>query len=274
MFAAAENDLATRNLTPRIGTEVKASKALLLSGRGKRQLLSLLEERGTVLLPQVNMTDDEQLAFTRTLGPLVEEQRIHKISLDTVVNPNADYTKGAFYWHIDGTTLQAPMHIGLLSCRRRSPVGGETEVCNTYAAYDELREADKQLLEGLQVVHMFEAAQRYVTPEPSYTMLTAWRKIPSKTLPLVWTHRSGRKSLVLGSTAAYIEGMSLQDSWELLVRMRDWATQPQFCYRHTWSEGDMLLWDNTGTMHRALDYPQDSGRLMHRSQINGDEPVV
>ena len=60
--------------------------------------------------------------------------------------------------------------------------------------------------------------------------------------PLVWHHRSGRKSLVLGSTAHYIEGMDQGEGRMILNRLREWATQPQFVYTHHWTEGDLLIW--------------------------------
>jgi alpha-ketoglutarate-dependent taurine dioxygenase len=68
--------------------------------------------------------------------------------------------------------------------------------------------------------------------------------------------------------------MDLREGWALLTRLRDWATRPEFVYRHEWQPGDLVIWDNTGTMHRALPYDADSGRLMYRTQISGDEPIV
>jgi alpha-ketoglutarate-dependent taurine dioxygenase len=75
-------------------------------------------------------------------------------------------------------------------------------------------------------------------------------------------------------TAQQVEGKDAMESEELLVRLRDWATQPRFSYRHTWAVGDMVIWDNTGTMHRALPYAHDSGRLMHRTKLEGEEPFA
>lgn len=85
--------------------------------------------------------------------------------------------------------------------------------------------------------------------------------------------RSGRKSLLLGATADYVIGLPVEESRALLARLRDWATQPQYIYRHEWQRGDLLIWDNTGTMHRALPYAVDSGRLMHRTVLAGEEPL-
>ncbi|OCB51862.1 hypothetical protein A5722_29105 [Mycobacterium vulneris] len=63
-------------------------------------------------------------------------------------------------------------------------------------------------------------------------------------------------------------------SAELLVRLRDWATQPDFTYRHKWTVGDLVIWDNTGTMHRATPYDPTSGRLLQRTKLEGEEPFA
>ena len=107
----------------------------------------------------------------------------------------------------------------------------------------------------------------------SYEEVAFWQKSPTKACPIVWTHQSGRKSLLLGATADYVIGCSVEESRALLARLRDWATQPQYVYRHEWQVGDLLIWDNTGTMHRALPYAVDSGRLMHRTILAGEEPL-
>ena len=65
----------------------------------------------------------------------------------------------------------------------------------------------------------------------------------------------------------------VEESRALLARLRDWATQPQYVYRHEWQVGDLIIWDNTGTMHRAMPYAVDSGRLMHRTILAGEEPL-
>jgi alpha-ketoglutarate-dependent taurine dioxygenase len=90
-------------------------------------------------------------------------------------------------------------------------------------------------------------------------------------LPLVWKHASGRKSLVIGATAYQVVGESFKAGAELLVKLREWATQPQFVYRHEWKVGDTVIWDNTGTMHRATPYDPACGRMLHRTKLEGDE---
>lgn len=266
----------TIDLNPKIATELKVDKAALLSGAASSQIRELLEQRGVVVLREINLTDKEQIAFTNTLGPITSGNKdsVSKITIDPAENPMGDYIRGAFYWHIDGTMLPEPIGAATLTAQRLAPTGGDTEFCNTYAAFDELPAAKQAQLEKLQVVHSIENTQRYVNPEPSYEQLKQWQNFPDRILPLVWKHRSGRKSLVLGNTATYVIGMSPRESSALLTRLRDWATQPQFVYRHQWKVGDMVIWDNTGTMHRATQYALDSGRMMHRTQTAGVEPIT
>ena len=272
--SARTTGLIRNDLTPNIASELQADVNELINGTYSEEIRSLLEQRGVVAFRQLNLTDEQQIAFTKTLSSTSQDFAITKITMDPLENPKADYIKGAFFWHIDGTMIDIPIFASIMSSRRLSETGGRTEFCNTYAAYEALSDEDKALLENLKVVHMFETSQFYVKPEPSYEELKAWQEYQPNTLPLVWTHRSGRKSLVLGSTASHVVGMDKRESTALLVRLRDWATQPQFSYSHEWQLGDLVIWDNTGTMHRATEYPLDSGRLMYRTQIAGDEPFA
>ena len=268
-------------LAPLIGCAIRTDKATLLSGERAGEIRDLMEKRGVVAFPQINLTDAEQIAFTHTLGTFAHEEgeggkdgrdTVYPITMDEKINPIASYLRGAFFWHIDGTMSQMPILASIMSSQALSAPGtGQTEFCNTYAAWDALPAAEKAEIEHLKVAHAMWRSQLYHEPEPSYARLQQWMARGQNTLPLVWKHRSGRKSLVLGATALQVEGMSFPDSEALLVRLRDWATQPRFVYRHEWQLGDMVIWDNTGTMHRALPYDYESGRLMHRTKLEGEE---
>ncbi len=271
---STQSALAVTLPSPYIGAEIQADPEQLLSGVHTAEIRDLLEKRGVIVFRRINLSDTQQVAFTKTLGTIVDEgeNNIYKITMDPGENANAEYLKGAFYWHIDGTMSDVPILASVMSARHLALVGGETEFSNTYAAYDQLSPTEKAEYEQLKVVHSFEATQRYVNPEPSYAELKIWQAKGSNVLPLVWKHRSGRKSLVLGSTAAYVQGLSPETSSALLCQLRDYATQPRFVYRHEWSVGDLVVWDNTGTMHRACPYDFNSGRMMHRTKLQGEEP--
>jgi alpha-ketoglutarate-dependent taurine dioxygenase len=269
-------NLQTIALTPRIGTEIRADRMALVGGAYAQQLRDLLEQRGVLIFRGLDLSDEEHLAFSRTLGTVIKqgEKGLYNISLDQKLNVTADLLYGAFCWHIDGTTDDVPTRAALLSPRKLSETGGDTEFANTYAAYDDLTAADKQLIDKLRVVHMQETIQRQVFPYPTEAQVQRWRSQATKVHPLVWTHRSGRKSLVLGLTATSIEGMDPVEGRALIRRLQEWATLPQFIYRHKWRLGDLLIWDNTGVMHRAEYYQPDCGRVLHRSTLVGEEALV
>lgn len=262
--------------TPLIGSEIKTDLDTLLSGREAEAIRAILEQRGVVFFRGLQISDEQQVTIAKTLGSIVQnegEGGIYKISLDTNVNQRAEYLKGSLFWHFDGSLQPYPNLATLLRAMKLSDSGGQTEFCNAYAAYEELPEADKEAIAGLRVVHSAERSQYYVRPEMSYEEIAFWQKSPTKSCPMVWTHRSGRKSLLLGATADYVVDLPVEESRALLARLRDWATQPRYVYRHEWQLGDLLIWDNTGTMHRALPYAADSGRLMHRTVLAGEEPL-
>jgi alpha-ketoglutarate-dependent taurine dioxygenase len=265
-----------KDLTPRIGTEVKARKADLLNGSLREQIRESLELRGVLLFREIHLTDEEQIEFAKTLGEVIPqgEKGIYKITLNQKLNPTADYLHGTFYWHIDGAHDDIPTRASLLSARVLSSVGGQTEFANTYAAYDDLTDARRQLVDSLRVVHSQEHLQRRLHPNPTDAQIARWREHEEKVHPMAWTHRSGRKSLVLGLTAGRIVGMREEESRALLDELQDWATQRQFVYRHQWSIGDLIIWDNTGVMHRVEKYPADSGRLLSRTTLVGEEALV
>lgn len=278
--SAGADALRVVDLTPLIGSEIHCDIETLVSGRLAGEIRRVLELRGVLVFPELGMDTEQQNAFAATLGEVFIESgsKNMNISLDRKDHDQrsflAEYLHGTFFWHIDRTDQDVPTLASLLTAKRTSPVGGETEFANTYAAWDALPEADKSVYETLRVIHSVEASQLHHTPEPSLETLEGWRRFGPKTHPLVWTHRSGRKSLVLGCTASHVEGMSLEQSRHLLTKLRAWATQPRFVYQHKWTVGDLLIWDNTGVMHRAQRYSEDSGRLMTRTTLVGEEPLV
>lgn len=264
-------------IKPSIGSRILNSKDELLAGDLGPQIRELLEQRGVLVFPKINFTDAEQIAFTKTLGGFAAELRggeeIHKITLDVKENPqSAEYLKGSLYWHIDGTMNDVPILASLLSCKVAASWGGNTGFCNTYAAYEALTNEQKAEYDELRVIHSVWASLFYYESEPSLAKLKGMQAIGENELPLVWNHKSGRKSLVLGCTAHRVLDVPATTSAEILVGLREWATREEFSYSHEWSVGDLVIWDNTGTMHRAEAYDANCGRMMHRTKLQGEEP--
>ncbi|GAA5052049.1 TauD/TfdA dioxygenase family protein [Nocardia callitridis] len=264
--------IETKALSPALGVQVTGVEDLLDDAVVGR-CLEALKWRGVLLIRGLELDDEAQLAFSRRLGPVLAPggKEIFKVSLNPNVNPAAEYLKGTFHWHIDDTTNVVPAKATMLSARRVAMVGGGTEFASTYAAYENLPDTEAERYEGLRVVHTFEASQRKTHPDPTDEQVAAWRKLPSHESSLVWTRDDGRRSLVIGATADHIVGMTPDDSRALIDELLNWSTQERFTYTHEWQLGDIVIWDNTGILHRALPYDPSSERTMHRTTIAGEE---
>jgi alpha-ketoglutarate-dependent taurine dioxygenase len=246
------------------------------------QCAELLDGHGVVVYREAHVDNDDLVTFSAALGEiqmggmgrLESHPEIDAVTLDPAKSSLADYRKGTFYWHIDGTNQGVPQKATLLTARQVSDEGGDTEFANTYAAYAALDEGEKAALVGVQVMHTFAATQRLVHPDASERDRRMWDKVPSCAHPLVWTRRNGRKSMLIGMTADYVVGWPQDQSRALLDRLLEWSTQPRFVVRHHWQVGDLVAWDNTGMLHRAIPYEPTSPRLMYRTTLLGEEAVA
>lgn len=261
------------DLKEHIGSEIHGDAQSLLKPEVGRQLRELLVRRGVLVFRELNLSDEQQVELAGMIGTVRDEgdKGIFKISLDKGTNPRADYLKGSFLWHMDGTHDKVPVFGCLLTGRVLSDIGGQTEFANSYAAYEALPQETKQKIAGLRVVHSFETSMTAAGIEKNADNAAYWNSIPVQTHNLVWTHGSGRKSLVIGCHASHVEGMDQEEGRALLRELIQWTTQPRFVYRHEWTPGDMLIWDNTGVLHRVEPYPVDCGREMHRTSLVGEE---
>jgi alpha-ketoglutarate-dependent taurine dioxygenase len=272
--------LTTEKLGRSVGAEVVGVDCdrLLNDDAFPASCLQALEENGALVFRDLHVDDATQVAFSKKLGKVEvlgkgELPEIFLVTLDPAKNRAAAYLRGTFDWHLDGATDDVPIMATVLSAHAVAASGGETEFSSTYAAYDDLTDAEQERYLELRVVHSFEASQRLVNPDPSEKELEMWRSRPAKTHPLVWRHRSGRRSLVLGATASHVEGMAEGVGRALLADLLARSTAPERIYRHEWAVGDMVIWDNRGVLHRARPYDASSGRDMHRTTIAGDEPI-
>jgi alpha-ketoglutarate-dependent taurine dioxygenase len=261
-------------------------RAELFTPEAAAAIRAKVEERTVVVFPELNLTDEEQLKITELMGPKQRltsrfnkqdnNEDIYQVTLDEKINPQPEYVLGTFFWHMDGITVDMPPPFAtLLSCRIAPDKGGETEFASTYAAYEGLPAEEKAELEGMKAVHSVRASLSPIAdaiPEKHREHVLGIGLI--KEHPLVWTHESGRKSMVIGTTADHIVGMDVPAGRAMLIRLQEWAAQPAFSLRHKWTKGDFVIWDNTGAMHRAIPYAKSTGRMMHRTTIAGTEAVA
>ncbi len=271
---------------PNIGAIVHVDRVHMFDDDVAAACLDALEDHCVLVFPQVYLTDEEQLAFTDKLGARVDftkkapggtaaSQDVYKVTLDGKLNEHPEYVHGTFFWHIDGVTIDQPLpKATLLSARKLSATGGQTEFANLYAAFENLPDWEIAGLEDARVIHTIAASMRDVVEEVNEETVVLLNVAVPMEHPLVWTHANGRKSLLVGSHADRIVGLDLPQGRAIIRRLIEWSAQDAFRYTHQWQDGDFVVWDNTGVMHRVVPYANDSGRTMHRTTVAGHEKVA
>ena len=177
-------------------------------------------------------------------------------------------------WHTDDSFMREPCSLTMLYGVVVPSRGGDTQFTNMYAAYEDLPAETKARIDPLKVVHKYHSSRKltYVSTRPAEEMAA----MPEATHPLVRTHpETHRKSLYLNpNRMEYVVGLERAESDRLLDELISHATQMKYQYRHAWRLGDIVIWDNRCTMHKAnADYPEGERRLMHRVIVAGTEPV-
>ncbi len=280
----SQSALAVAPLSATVGAEVLDADVDRLVGddRVPQAVLDALGRHGVLVFRDLHLEPDAQVAFCKRLGEIDAAAAqdpipgVMRVTLDRAKSSSAPYLRGTFFWHIDGCTPagdECPQMATLLSAKAVAESGGETEFASTYAAYDDLSEAEQERCARLRVVHSLEASQRLAFPEPNEKLVEGWRSRKTSEHPLVWTHRDGRRSLVLGASADHVVGMDVDEGRALLADLLERSTTPDRVYRHQWSVGDTVIWDNRGVLHRAAAYDADSPRELFRTTVLGDEPI-
>jgi taurine dioxygenase len=178
------------------------------------------------------------------------------------------------HWHSDDSYKRVPCSLTMLYGVEVPSVGGDTQFTNMYAAYDDLSPAMKERIANLKVVHKYDSSRKGTRIATLRADESA--ELPDAVHPIVRTHpETGRKALYLNpNRMERIVGMEREESDRLLDELTRHATQAKYQYRHKWRAGDILIWDNRCTMHKAnADYPEGSRRFMHRIIVEGTAPV-
>ncbi len=240
------------------------------------------------------LDDEQQLAFTRSLGPIEhaigtslrapDEYRLPTTFAD-VSNLDKDnqvflrddrrrlFAIGNRLWHSDSSFKPVPAKYSLLRAVSVPSRGGNTEFAYMPGAYDALDDDTKREIEDLVCEHsqIFSRQQLGFT---DFTDEERARFAPVRQR-LVRTHPgTGRKSLYLSSHAGSIVGWPVPEARAFLRDLVEHATQRQFVYAHRWRVGDLVMWDNRQTMHRARPFPAHEPRDMRRTTLMGEAPTV
>jgi len=176
-------------------------------------------------------------------------------------------------WHTDMSYNPEPPSASLLYALEVPPSGGDTGFANMYLAYDILLEDLRRQIEGKVCRH---DASRNSAGElrRGFKDVTDPRDTPGADHPLVRTHPvTKRKALFLGRRRnAYIQGLTVEDSERLLDALWAHASRPEFSWYQNWKVGDLMMWDNRCTMHRRDAFDESTRRVMHRTQVRGNQP--
>ena len=237
-----------------------------------------------------HLTNEEHIDFSRRFGEL-EIHIVKKYLLpghpEILLISNIRDGQGehigladaGFTWHSDTSYRRRPSRCSLLYAKevpvRDGTVLGDTVFASTVAAYDALPAAMKRRLAGLKAVHRY-AMRRRVADSPRPKLSAAQlAETPDIAHPIVRTHpHTGRKALyVTAGECVGIEGMPDDEALDLIAELDAFCVRPEFCYRHRWQVGDLVMWDNASAMHLAIcDYALPERRLMHRTTVIGSEP--
>jgi alpha-ketoglutarate-dependent 2,4-dichlorophenoxyacetate dioxygenase len=168
-------------------------------------------------------------------------------------DPRRAYNKPAQLWHTDSSFRAVPGGYTFLSPRLLPPSGGDTLFADCRTAYEALDDDTKAQIADLRVIHTLARSRELAGGQALSE--EEERALPATEQPLVFRHpRNGRPALYLGSPAASVVGWPPEQGRALLDRLGDWATRDEFVFVQVWRPGDLVMWDNLATLHRATPY--------------------
>jgi len=270
-------------ITPELGAIVHIRAQDTIKEGIPAELMTALERYNLLLFPQIHMDDDTFLKLSAEMGEkhavratadgsAASNKGIFRIARDKDDRTQREFILGNDYWHIDGMNYDVPVKATLLKCEKAPSEGGDTGFANLHAAWDALPAERRARLEGLKVGHCLSACLRRLHENPTDEDFARWDAVFSRVEhPLVWQQKSGKSVLLIGSTANDIAGMSEVEGPALLDELLAWCTQERFTYRHKWSDGDLVIFHNSGLLHKSYPYPDSAGRVMHRTTLKGTE---
>lgn len=256
-----------------------------LSAADHDAIAAAIDSYAVVVFHDQRLTDDQQIDFARHFGPIHSSAQKarhrgikHRLARDEIADiSNLDGDSQVLdvnhrrrldwlanrLWHTDASFRAVPGALSMLYAHVVPPEGGNTEFADLRAAYDDLPDATKKLLDGLAAEHSIwhSRGQLGVT---KYTPdeLASLPPVPQR---VVRTHPgSKRKTLYLAAHASHILGMPVADGRLLLLDLVEHATQPKYVHAHSWRQGDLVIWDNRCTMHRARPFDTTQVRDLRR----------
>jgi alpha-ketoglutarate-dependent taurine dioxygenase len=285
MTLVAEHNFTTKQLHPSFGLEISGlDVSQALDAATIVSLTKLSAQYRLLVFKGQSLSAAELNAFAARFGdtnqvparvPKEEEQRHerkHNVARlgtpgergDPGVKPTG-YAALPRFWHSDSSWRPIPTWLTMLAAVELPDADGDTCFADMAAAYEALPDERKALLAGKSMIHAWDTLRRY---ELTATPLGDDAPPPA-THPVVCTVE-GRKCLFLGGhTSYYVGNMPFAEGEALFGELLDHATSPEFVYRHSWTHGDLLVWDNRAVMHRVLPWDYSQRRVMYRAEVCG-----
>ncbi|MEA2989188.1 MAG: taurine dioxygenase [Alphaproteobacteria bacterium] len=282
--------ISIKNLDAPLGAEIRG---IDLSQALPQSDVDAIEEawrrRLVVVVKEQRLDDPQLLAFSRYFGELdppgpnpygepfnKAHPEINVIS-NVVENgkPIGNLGAGEAVWHADMTYIDVPPKAAILYALEVPAGQGNTYFADMFAAYEALPAALRQAAQGKVAVH--DASRNSAGMlRKGYKEVTDVRETVGARHPLVRTDpQTGRKALFLGRRPnAYIVGLDVAESDALLDALWAHVAQPRFAVCHEWEAGDLLMWNNLSVLHRRDEFDPNSRRVMHRTQIKGNERIA
>jgi len=269
-----------------LGAEVRGIDLRNIGEGTFGDLMHAWHQHSVLLIRGQSLNDQELISFSRRFGdldwaPVQENGRrfvegLPEIYIVSNVKVNGEAIgslgDGEAVWHTDMSYLEVPPKASMLYSLEVPPTGGNTSFCSMYAIYEALPGKLKERIANLKIKHdgTYNSGG-YVRQGVTATddPLTS----PGAVHPLVCTHpNTGRRMLYLGRRRnAYLIGLPLAESEALLDELWAFVDRPEFAWAHVWRVGDLVMWDNRCTMHRRDAFDPGSRRIMHRTQIKGEQ---
>lgn len=280
MTASTTAPLTVKKLGSRIGARIEGVQ---LGGNLDASTVAeirraLLQHKVIFFGGQHHLTDEEQNAFARLLGRPIGHHALKSDDAPLITPIDSEYAK-ATRWHTDVTFVPDYPAISILRAVTLPEYGGSTLWASTAAAYDQLPAPLKALTENLWAVHSnrfdYAAAAAIALSEEQQQMRAAFEKPDFRTEhPVVRVHpETGERTLVAGDFTRGFLGLDSHESATLLELLQRRITAPENTVRWNWTLGDVAIWDNRATQHRAVDDYDNQRRVMHRVTLAGEVPV-
>lgn len=271
-----------RPIAGRIGAEILGiNLSETLSDATIQEIRHALVQHKVIFFRQQQLDANEQIAFARRFGELTVAHPTIPPLLEHPEVLELDYGRTgarANYWHTDVTFLDRPPLGSILRAIEIPSVGGDTLWANTIAAYQDLPPTLRSLVDQLWAVH----SNAYDYAEAAIQLsekVKAHHKIFTSTVyetlhPVVHVHpESGERGLLFGGFVRQIQGLSTEDSQNLIRLLQSHITRPENTVRWRWQVGDVAFWDNRATQHYAIYDYGNQQRRVQRVTIAGDRPI-